>query len=360
MKKNKTSKEIVAKKRVVILLSFFLLFLISIFIYFVIFIEKKSLSENRADKINFRKTEQIITREDHDLRPRFIDGVLVEKKKHNAYPLALVLDNEPRYSPPLGISKASLVYELPSEGGSSRFLAIFYSNENIEVIGPIRSARPYFVDLALDSSALLVHCGGSPQALAQISQQRIISLNEFYNQNYFWRDKNFRAPHNIMTSSALLQKFLENNNLKDIEIDSWQFKNEENLNEDRQVKQGNILVYYSRNYQATWAYIESGNYYQRQINDEVQYDGGDKIKAKNIILHFITSRVLDDKLRLELSILGEGRAVICQLGQCRDGKWIKNNKNERLRYYYENENEVVFTPGLTWVSVISAGARVDY
>ncbi len=360
MKKNKISKEIVSKKRVVIILSFFLLVLVSIFIYFIIFIEKKSLSENRADKIELRNIEQIINPEDLNLKPRFIDGVLVEKERINTYPVALILDNNPSYSPPLGISQASLVYEMPSEGGSSRFLAIFSSDEDIETIGPIRSARPYFLDLALDSSALLLHCGGSPQALAQISQQGIGTLNEFYNEKYFWRDSNFRAPSNIMTSSELWQAFIENNNLEDAKIDAWQFKGDKYLKNEINVEHDNILVYYSQNYQSNWRYIEDGNYYQRQIKDEVQLDKDNKIKAKNIVLHFSTSRVLDEVLRLEVNVLGEGRAIICQLGACKDGKWIKESRDQRLRYYYENEEEVVFVSGLTWVSVISAGARVDY
>lgn len=354
MKKNKSKQIFKNKERVLFLLSLFLLFLISAIVYF-----NFRLKENEIIDEIIIKNEEIITKKDN-LVPRFIDGVLVEKERANNYPIALILDNEPRYTPPRGISQASLVYELPSEGGSSRFLAIFASDENIETAGPIRSARPYFIDLAIDSSALLAHCGGSPQALAKISQLSIISLNEFYNENYFWRDSNYIAPHNIMTSSSLWQKFLENNDLENIKNDSWQFKNKEDLNNDIQTEHENILIYYSQNYQSNWRYIEDGNYYQRQIKDEIQYDNKNKIKAKNIILHFSTSRVLDDMLRLEIDILSEGRAVICQLGKCKNGKWVKKSQEERLRYYYNDDKEVVFLPGLSWVSFISAGARVDY
>src|SRR5687768_16361805 len=74
----------------------------------------------------------------------------------------------------------------------------------IPEIGPVRSARPYYVDFAAEYKALYAHVGGSPQALSQLRSYPGIDLDEIGNNRYFWRDKSRRAPHNTYTSSEKL------------------------------------------------------------------------------------------------------------------------------------------------------------
>ncbi len=351
-KKNSFSK----KERYIISLSLFLILIFIFLTYFIIFFDKQKIIDNNYSQVDLIIEEEGIYTKDEiedNLVPRFIDGTLTKAHLANLYPVALVLDNDPKNRYPIGIENASLVYELPTEGASSRFLAIFSSDINIERVGPIRSARPYFVDLAEDSSALLVHCGGSPQSLAQLSQGRIISLNEFYYGHYFWRDLNYLAPNNIFINSISWQKFLENQGLKQVNRSTWKFIQEGELEKDLEICHDNILVNYSKNYQRTWQYNKESNVYQIKGDNS-------NIQAKNLIFHYATSQVLDDLLRLQINLLGEGKTVICQLGSCKEGTWQKKTKTERLRYYDNNDIELNFIAGNTWVSVISAGAYINY
>lgn len=50
---------------------------------------------------------------------------------------------------------------MPAEGGITRMLAVYQSLEDVGSIGSIRSARPYYIELALGHDALYVHAGGS-------------------------------------------------------------------------------------------------------------------------------------------------------------------------------------------------------
>src|SRR5215831_3297358 len=54
--------------------------------------------------------------------------------------LAVKIDNIVHARPQTGLTRADIVYVLPVEGGLSRFLAV-YSSDNPSVIGPVRSAR---------------------------------------------------------------------------------------------------------------------------------------------------------------------------------------------------------------------------
>jgi hypothetical protein len=332
------------KERYIIKLSLFLLIFFSILTYLYLFLinnEQKNL-EIIEIKDNIVR-EDIENKADIKLSPKFLEENLV----------ALILDNDPKNRYPIGLEKASLIYEVPTEGGSSRFLAIFSSDIELESIGPIRSARPYIIDLAQNFSALLIHCGGSPQALAQLAQERIISLNEFYNGSYFWRDKNLKAPNNIYISSNSWQKFLDNQKLEQLNTASWKFIDENHDLETVELEHENIFVNYSKNYQRNWQYNRELNLY------EIKGDKN-KISVKNLIFHYANSKVLDDQLRLEINLLGEGKAVICQLGFCYEGTWQKNTKAEKIKYYDKNGDELNFLIGNSWISIISSGAYINY
>lgn len=59
-------------------------------------------------------------------------------------PMAIKIQLYPRQArPPMGLSKADIVFEYYQEGGLTRFNAIFYG-QDAELVGPIRSAR--FID----------------------------------------------------------------------------------------------------------------------------------------------------------------------------------------------------------------------
>ncbi|MFQ9801305.1 MAG: DUF3048 domain-containing protein [Clostridia bacterium] len=47
----------------------------------------------------------------------------------------------------------------------TRFVASLQDYDQVEKIGPVRSARRYFIDFALDQSAVLIHFGRIPASL---------------------------------------------------------------------------------------------------------------------------------------------------------------------------------------------------
>src|SRR6185312_8758095 len=65
------------------------------------------------------------------------------------YPLAVMVENSPDARPQVGLDKADIVYEALAEGGISRFLAL-YLTQDAEAIGPVRSTRHYFVYAAAE------------------------------------------------------------------------------------------------------------------------------------------------------------------------------------------------------------------
>jgi hypothetical protein len=295
-----------------------------------------------------------------NLVPRAIDGVLVEPGKESYYPIAVMIENHVDSRPPAGLSRANLVYEAEAEGGITRFMAIFASGDNIERIGPVRSARPYYIDWAKELNAVYVHCGGSPDALVKLSKDKVFDLNEFYNSALFWRDKSRSAPHNVYISTAKLTEYLQKKNLSISQYQEWQYKDASSTEE---ISQGtNIDIFYKNNqYMVQWKYDLSTNEYVRYLAGNIHKDEDDKeIRAKNIVILKTSSTIVDEKLRLNTKTIGTGESIVCLDGVCQTGIWKKRDNKSRIIFYKKTGEEFELNRGTTWVEVVRINQKIEY
>ncbi len=117
----------------------------------------------------------------------------------NSRPFAIMVDNNENAWPQFNINKAFVVYEMPVEWGLSRLMAIFKDQKDMKMVGPMRSARHYFLDYVKEYDAIYVHEGYSPRAIREIESRNIDSV--VYTEGLWWRDNTRFAPHNAVTSS---------------------------------------------------------------------------------------------------------------------------------------------------------------
>ena len=135
----------------------------------------------------------------------------VQVFKGNERPIAVMIDNHSDAWPQAGLNKAYMVYEIVVEGGETRLMALF-KGQDLDKIGPVRSARHYFLDYALENDAVYVHFGESPQAKKDIKNLGVDAINGIYESSEaFWRTKDKRAPHNVATSIEQIKKIAESN-----------------------------------------------------------------------------------------------------------------------------------------------------
>lgn len=294
---------------------------------------------------------------------RSIDGVLVKPENANPPLAAVMIDNHPDARPPRGLDKASLVYEAEVEGNFTRYMAIFPLDRKIGQIGPVRSARPYFVEWALGFDALYCHCGGSPQALAKIASSDLKDLNEFYNSSCYWRGDDAPAPHNIFTSIEKLRQCGQDKQdrvpKKETAEKGWDHKKEEPMvippYPSIEIRYG------SEKMNVKWNYDTSDNSYLRYLGDEKHLTkAGEEIRAKNILIQYIPAKVIDDKLRLKMNTDGWGKAVICHDGSCTNGQWAKSGPKSRTHFFYEDGTKASLNPGTSWVEVVRPDKKVIF
>ncbi len=294
---------------------------------------------------------------------RIIDGAPTDVAEADQRVFAVMIDNMIDARPPSGLARASLVIEAPVEGGITRFEAFFASDSQVSKIGPVRSARPYYLDWAAEFNAVYAHVGGSPEALDLIASRKPLDLNEFFAGKYFWRDSGRKAPHSTYTSTSLLAKALTDRFAgagPRPQTAAWKYRDG-----TVQVQPGEVTAvtvdYSTPAYRVVWRYDAAKNAYRRfQNEDELRDDDGAPIRASNVVVQYNKVRVLDEIGRRRIETVGQGQAVVFFDGSAVEATWKKTSLKDRTRYYAEDGSEIAFEPGTTWVEVVPTDGKVTY
>lgn len=291
---------------------------------------------------------------------RVIDGVLVgDSEATNLLPIGVMIENAADSRPPAGLSQAKIVYEALAEAGITRFLAIFTLEDDLKKIGPVRSARAYYLDWISEYGGLYVHVGGSPEALSLIKKYNFGSKNvdEFSNGGYFWRDRFRAAPHNVYVSSKLLENYLNDYKIENVgKYAGWKFATDVSpATSDNSVESTNKIAipYNSDLYQVVWQYNpEEGIYYRFHDKEKHLDSDGNQLTAKNIVVQYVATKVVDNYGRRSMETIGSGRAMFFLNGKKIDGGWSKESRTGRTKFFNYKNEEIVFNPGVLWVNVV--------
>ncbi|HEX6511663.1 MAG TPA: DUF3048 domain-containing protein, partial [Chloroflexota bacterium] len=119
-------------------------------------------------------------------------------------PLLVKIGNSEAERPQSGLSLADVVYESVTEGGITRYAAVFQSQET-GTIGPVRSARLSDLQIAPEFDAVLAHVGASSPVMDLLHANSLLDLDQFFNLQYYHRTTDRVAPYNVYTSTASLR-----------------------------------------------------------------------------------------------------------------------------------------------------------
>ncbi|MBT3538807.1 DUF3048 domain-containing protein [Candidatus Parcubacteria bacterium] len=307
---------------------------------------------------------------------RTLDGICVEFEKDvNPKLVAVMVENHTDARPQSGLSQARVVYEAPVEANYSRFLLLYPLGDEVLKVGPVRSARPYYLRwLSEYKDTMYMHVGGSPEALDDIKEFDIFDLNEFYRGWYYWRSTDRYAPHNVYTSSKLWESAWEDygpeeeikdeieENKKNTGIESWKFEEREQCTENCV---GEFTVtFVPPTYVATWQFNSSTNKYERyQMGyPHLDKDGG-LIEADTVIVQHVETEVLDGVGRLGMETIGRGDAVMFRDGYMIEMEWEKADREGKTRWFNFEHDDAVrvdepLNPGKIWIEVLNQRAEL--
>ena len=282
-------------------------------------------------------------------------------------PIAVMVDNfVPDALPQPGLTNASLVFEAPVEGGLTRLMAI-YLEKGAPRIGPVRSARPYFVDWAAGYRALFVHAGGSPGAQHLLFHTlRLANVEATLPGRGFTRDPRVTAPHNLYGSTAAVRSLSRRNHWNHRVSYPWLLHKSpaaQGLRGGRQT----ISVDFSSPgvtspsaYAVTYNYDPQRNVYLRSMGGSPfdDRDTGGQLAVDNVVVLFtaIAPIAHDKKGRLNVAAIGSGQATYFIDGRATQGRWVKRSALSPLRLLDDRRQPVALNPGTTWIEVVAPGA----
>jgi len=265
--------------------------------------------------------------------------------------VTIMIDNHPDARPQFGLSEADVVYEAPVEGDFTRFMAVFERDKVAAKVGPVRSARSYYLDWQAEyGSPLYMHCGGSPEALNRIKTEDIFAANEFYWGKYYWRDNNFVAPHNLFTNSEDWQKLWQDYDKKGDRVWSgWSFNNTAPTSSNAIA----FTVDYGIGHKVEWQFEAALGKYGRYLKNVKQNDAsGEEILADNVVVQYVKTTIVDNYGRREIQSVGSGSVRVFRDGKIVSGIWKKNSVAERTRFFDDEGNEIKLKPGKTWLQIV--------
>lgn len=298
------------------------------------------------------------------LVPAPLTGVLVTPEAAARHPIAVMIDDQFDARPQSGFNAASVVWHAPAEGGIPRYMLIFQEQIPTD-IGPVRSARQYYIEWAAEWNATYVHHGGSPQALATLSArgsgQWVWNADGFRWSGpggYLWRTTDRFAPHNVYSDGKHLRRLAKRLGAVDEPMDAaWTF----GPDKAAELRPDGGVIKVSYPYELiTYRYDPATNTYPRYINGskrpQVDRADGGIVAPKNVVILRMAFGPLNDghpnKHRLEAHNIGRGEAWISTGGVTVKGQWRKKSATAPTRLFGPDGEPIILTVGQTFVQVI--------
>lgn len=270
-------------------------------------------------------------------------------------PILATINNHPAARPQSGLAAADVVYEMLAEGDVTRFLAL-YQSAIPEQIGPIRSARSYFIDIAKGLDAFYIAHGYSPEAKSMLANGVVSNINGMhYDGTYFKRSSDRIAPHNSYISGENVLAGAEKVGASmdySKKVFYTFYRDEESAKIGTRANEATIHYSQNSSFNSTYTYDEGTEHYKRFSGNTVttDYSTGEEIQLSNILFFEMPHRIIDNVGRRDIDISAGGKAYIFQQGMMREIQW--KNVDGLLVPIEEDGSEVKLVQGRSWIHFV--------
>lgn len=281
-----------------------------------------------------------------------LTGLEVKSQSDTTKPITgVIIENSPDARPQSGIKQGEVIYEAIAEGGITRFLVMYQQNKP-NLIGPVRSIRPYFIDWYAPYDASMIHVGGSAKALKEIRNGSYRDLDQFFNDGTYWRVSDRYAPHNVYTNFKRIDAL---NTKKSYKTSSPKgFLREDSSKSDKITARTINVHISSAAYDSSYTYDGKKNNYIRSQGGAKHIDREKGVITPSvvIVLNVQESTQFQDTDRQVITTTGRGKATIFQNGKVIKATWKKSSKKSQLHFFDSANKEISLARGQTWITAI--------
>lgn len=277
--------------------------------------------------------------------------------------VAVMVNNHVQARPQSGLSQADIVFEILAEGNITRFLALFHS-EQPDVIGPVRSAREYYMNLAKDYEAIYVYHGAANFVNDLVKQSGVDFLNGsiYDNDGHLFKRESFRkAPHNSYLQYAGINDVADSKGYpitQTIDVSLPFIAEDESVTGESALSAKVGYIGQNPGHIVQYEYNEQLEQYERYEDgaQTVELNTETPVRLDNVFIIETAHEVFDKEGRRKIDFQSGGKAYLLQQGKYQSVDWM--NKNGQI-IPVKDGKEIGFIPGKTWINVVPTNPGLD-
>jgi hypothetical protein len=278
------------------------------------------------------------------------------------------IDNDAAAPPQSGLDEADVVYEEVVEGGITRYLAIFQS-QDAGPVGPVRSVRETDADIVRPIGGLFAYSGGIPPFVSLIDSTGITDVGAEDDGSAYYRSNARNAPDNLYTSTTVLRQRTTAGAAPPPPLFDY-VGTHEKFSEPGEEAVSQVTVTMSGATVATWSYDAATRQWDRSTNGHPQtvavgtaLSPGPPVAFTNIIVEMVpyqnTGYIDPDGNPVpDANTVGSGQALILSDGESADATWSKSSPSAITTYQASDGSPIRLLPGTTWVMLAPQGAAI--
>lgn len=286
-----------------------------------------------------------------------LTGKWISKNAAKKRPVAVMINNIREAIPQSGISRADVIYEILAEGGITRLMALYSDYSDLPKLGPVRSARHYYCDIANEYDAVYVHYGQTKYAVSKINQLKLdhISGLDYVDGTVFYRDHSRVAPHNAYISTEGINLGMKSAGIpkKRKEPVKSHFKWNKKAKGLNSSQSGTKVTLGFSSYTSPYfIYSKKLKKYKRYQYGAPQIDdqNNKQLVFTNVIIQKVKEWDIDRNGYQTMKLTGQGSGFYLTRGKRIPVIW-KRSKKGVTRYYRENGKRLRLNKGKTYIAV---------
>lgn len=294
--------------------------------------------------------------------PAPLTGVVLSDGKVADRPAVTVkVDNGPQGRPQSGLDKADVLIEEKVEGGITRFLAVFHS-EDADLVGPVRSVRSTDPGIIGTFGGVFAFAGGIPEFERQARQQPVTVVSESVSSEGFQYPANKSRPFKTYTATPKLRSLAKGHDEPPPRLFEFLGAGEA-FGPAGAVPATSASVTFGRTSFSVDFDAASGTWMRSTNGTPHTVAAGGRLAFANVIVQptpYVATRFKDPSgSRVdEAKVIGSGTAVILSQGKRADVTWSKSSATAVTTYTDSAGQPVKLAPGKTLIALPPTGGAI--
>lgn len=292
------------------------------------------------------------------------------EEPYTARPFLVSINNSKSALPHCGVNEADIVYEMLVNEMATRCLALVTDLDTVKKLGPVRSLRYNFIDLAQAYDAIVVYAGGSNVVLADLKEAGVDNMSALDGNNggAYYRDQDrlnsgYAREHTLFLNTEKLKNLALKRKYSltaSADLDrGLQFQADGTPTGGEKAETINIS-FFTGNKTTTMRYDAATGKYEYHQYGKKMVDGntGEVNSYTNVFTLF--ARNTNEGVYHIADLMGEGDGYFACGGKIIPIKWHHEKENGPLTFTLADGTPLKQGIGNSYVGIIPTGSAFSY